>query len=205
MTTSAGHTDLAVRATVTSDSHWQWVAAQAVDVHRAQHDVGELAALLGILAHQSRLTSVLEIGGGVGGSAWAWSQLPRVRRIVSVSRDPVWLFALRLGEPVDQLCIPGDSTTAGTISEVRSLIPGEGFDLLVIDGGHDDRTVRSDWHAFAPMVRPGGLIVMHDTRDGAERDQLQVSRLWRELAAARATIELHANPGGPAGTGIVLA
>lgn len=205
MDTSAGQAELGVRATVTADRHWDYVAELAVRQHGAQHERAELAALLAFLAHDPQLRHVLEIGAGSGGSAWAWQQLPRVRLIVSVSIEPARLWAQRAGQGVRQYCIPGDSTTAETVGEVRAAIPGTGFDLLVIDGDHTDAAVRADWRNYAPMVRPGGLIVLHDTRDGQPADQLQVSRLWRELAATRPTIELAAWPTGPAGTGIVLA
>lgn len=192
-------------ATATPDRHWSWIATVAIADHRAQHDPAELAALLSFLAHDPQLRHVLEIGAGMGGSAWAWSQLPRVRSVVSVSLDPSRLWQLPPGTDVLHRCIPADSTLSATVAEVRACLPGSGYDLLVIDGGHTESVVRADWHNYAPMVRPGGLVVLHDTRDGEPADQLQVSRLWRELAGSRATIELHANPDGPAGTGIVLA
>lgn len=205
MSTPEGPAQTRVDATITADYHWRYVAAEAVAAHRAQHEAAELASLLALLAHTPNLRHVLEIGGGSGGSAWAWSQLPRVTSILTVSLDPPWLYDQGPGQRAAHVAVQADSTRPSTVAEVRSLIPGSGFDLVVIDGGHDERTVRADWHNYGPMCRPGGLIVLHDTRDGQERDQLQVSRLWRELAMTRATIELHAHLDGPAGTGIVLA
>lgn len=35
-------------------------------------------------------------------------------------------------------------------------------DMLFIDGAHDEASVRADLHAFAPLVREGGIISGHD-------------------------------------------
>lgn len=38
----------------------------------------------------------------------------------------------------------------------------EKVDMLFIDGAHDYSSVRADLHAFASLVRPGGIISGHD-------------------------------------------
>lgn len=38
--------------------------------------------------------------------------------------------------------------------------------LLWVDGSHDYQDVRADLEGFAPHVRPGGYVALHDTRGG---------------------------------------
>lgn len=41
--------------------------------------------------------------------------------------------------------------------------------LLFIDGGHDEDTVMHDYERFAPHVRSGGVLAMHDSTAGGPR------------------------------------
>jgi predicted O-methyltransferase YrrM len=36
------------------------------------------------------------------------------------------------------------------------------FDLVLVDGAHDDAAVAKDIEAFLPLVKPGGYIIFHD-------------------------------------------
>lgn len=49
----------------------------------------------------------------------------------------------------------------------------ESLDLLFIDGSHEVRAAIVDYHYFAPRVRPGGVIVFHDTGGHCEEDRRQ--------------------------------
>ena len=53
-----------------------------------------------------------------------------------------------------------DSTLRATANAVAALMPS--VDILHIDGAHGSETVLSDWEVYSPMVRKGGLIVLHD-------------------------------------------
>lgn len=44
----------------------------------------------------------------------------------------------------------------------RALVQSRAWDLVYIDGNHDDPVVRADWELCAANVRVGGLIVMDD-------------------------------------------
>jgi len=47
------------------------------------------------------------------------------------------------------------------------------IDLLFIDGRHDTRWALVDYHYFEPLVRPGGIIVFHDTSGNCAEDRKQ--------------------------------
>jgi Methyltransferase domain len=39
-------------------------------------------------------------------------------------------------------------------------------DLVFVDGDHSPETCRLDWELFSPWVTPGGVVVLHDARQG---------------------------------------
>ena len=52
-------------------------------------------------------------------------------------------------------------------------------DLLHIDGAHDYESVRRDWNTYCGIVRPGGLIILHDI--GTHTSQMNVKALWEDV------------------------
>jgi predicted O-methyltransferase YrrM len=58
-------------------------------------------------------------------------------------------------------------------------------DLVFVDGGHTDEAARADLHGWAPWVRPGGLLVIHDVfPDPADGGQAPY-RIYREALDGR--------------------
>lgn len=53
------------------------------------------------------------------------------------------------------------------------------IDLLHIDGAHSYEGALFDWQNYGPLVRPGGLAVLHDI--GTQTSQMNVKRLWEEI------------------------
>jgi len=53
------------------------------------------------------------------------------------------------------------------------------IDLLHIDGAHDYASALKDWQNYGPLVRRGGLAVLHDI--GTQTSQMNVKRLWEEI------------------------
>jgi len=78
------------------------------------------------------------------------------------------------------------------------------FDVLFIDGDHSYDGAREDFIVYGDMVRPGGLIILHDI--DTFRDDVGVPKLWEEIKLRHDTLDIigkHADdiPGG--GIGIV--
>lgn len=76
----------------------------------------------------------------------------------------------------------------------------EPVDWLFIDALHDYESVRWDFDHFGPLVRPGGVIGLHDI----VTPDCGVPRLWREIqAAGYVTQELLAANTHQGGIGLV--
>lgn len=74
--------------------------------------------------------------------------------------------------------IRGDTTKPETIQAVKdTLEEGEMFDLLVIDAGHKYPQAKADWDNYSKLVRPGGVIFLHDTVNKNE----EVWKVWDEI------------------------
>jgi predicted O-methyltransferase YrrM len=89
------------------------------------------------------------------------------------------------------VCLRADSHDPRTVAQVKSLLGSRPIDFLFIDGDHSLQGVRLDYEFFAPLVRPGGLIALHDVvpdgrlRTGvpSEANVGEVPLFWAELKA----------------------
>lgn len=88
-----------------------------------------------------------------------------------------------------------DSTNGVTVANVKSILPV--VDFLLIDGGHDYNTVKSDWENYGPMVREGGLVAFHDI------GMPDVRRVW-DMAKKRAKSEEIVEKPGELGIGVIF-
>lgn len=80
--------------------------------------------------------------------------------------------------------IKADSHSPYTKHRVLSLLNNRALDLLFIDGDHTYEGVSKDFWVYGPLVRPGGLIALHDI--APHRDtSCEVSRFWEEIKAPR--------------------
>lgn len=185
----------------------------------------EILALLRLLDENPPRT-VLEIGTAGGGTLFLLTRSARRdATLISVdlprgmfgggyplSRVPLYRsFAL----PTQSLhLLRGDSHDAATRERVVTILAGRPLDLLFIDGDHTYEGVRQDFEIYAPLVRDGGLIVLHDIVPGAPgigrwapgHRVGHVPRFWQEIRARHETIELVKdwNQGG-LGLGVVVA
>lgn len=50
----------------------------------------------------------------------------------------------------------------GKTDEIAPTLPSGAFDMGFIDGAHDEKSVRIDSEAVKRLVRPGGVVAMHD-------------------------------------------
>ncbi len=183
--------------------------------------VQERSEILGLveIVRGLRPRRVLEIGTATGGTLFllARSAAPGAL-IISVdlgggrkfaSRDggcPRWqvplLRALGLAGQRIEL-VRGDSHRPHLHRRVREVLAGEPLDFLFIDGDHRYEGVKQDFEAYGALVRPGGLVALHDIvpdRFGMNGD---VHRLWREVRRDYPTRELVADRSRGYGIGIV--
>lgn len=55
------------------------------------------------------------------------------------------------------------------------------IDFLFIDGDHSYEGVKQDFNLFAPLVKPGGIIALHDIVPNPQYGDIQVPKFWNEI------------------------
>jgi predicted O-methyltransferase YrrM len=150
---------------------------------------------------------ICEIGTSAGGTLFALTRIAADDAVV-VSVDiaiPVTTSFARARFAREQqrvVSIEGDSHDVATREHVERALEGEPLDVLFIDGDHGYEGVRSDFERYADLVRPGGVIGLHDINDDfSKRHDVptasisgDVPRFWRELKSRCKTEELSADP-----------
>ena len=140
---------------------------------------------------------VLEIGSLYGGTLWKWIQnSERGTRIVSLDKIAdnelhkledvmkarrLWAtWANRAG--VDLVKMTGNSNEYEISKWVKTCAP---FDFIFVDGGHDKKTVHTDWNLYFPMLKDGGVIAFHDIAfDLENKFCIEVGVWWRQMKEA---------------------
>jgi len=192
------------------------LARSAIRNFHAMQRTWELQALLGEV-QRLRPAVVVEIGTHKGGTLVCWSALcgPGAH-IVSIdmiceesglgTRDED-LARVRARLPPGQRlsAITADSHDAATLARLHDLLGGTAIDLLWIDADHSYAGVKQDVEMYAPLVRPGGLIALHDIHGSAANPHAQSHVYWQEIKPRHRTREFIAepHPGGGMGIGVV--
>ena len=109
--------------------------------------------------------ALLEIGTARGGTSLLLARaLRRPATVVSVDLAPRCRTE-RLGRAFPWRTTAHlrtlDSHRAESVGTLRELQPS-GYDVVFIDGDHSYDGVRLDAMRFAPLARPGGMLVFHD-------------------------------------------
>jgi len=128
---------------------------------------GTLFLLTRAAAPDALLVSLDLPGGHFGGGYQAW-------------RKPLYRSFAAAGQRIRLL--RGDSHSPAMAARLRGLLAGRPVDFLFIDGDHSYAGVKADFEAYAPLVRPGGLIGFHDIVPDPGQPDMEVSRFWKEIA-----------------------
>jgi predicted O-methyltransferase YrrM len=67
-----------------------------------------------------------------------------------------------------------DTVSNGTVEWVRATSAEaarghEPVDFVFIDGDHSEEGLLADWEAWSPLVEPGGIVALHDSRSSRRR------------------------------------
>lgn len=142
--------------------------------------------------------NVMEIGSFQGGTFYLWSKLAK-RDGLKISLDlPNGEFGANDYMDAEDVhkraklfnsfahnvhVITGNSHDTVVKEYIRSLVGKELLDFLFIDGDHGRAGVAQDFKDYSPLVRPGGLIAIHDIRDSEYHrvNGCLVHEFWREL------------------------
>jgi predicted O-methyltransferase YrrM len=156
---------------------------------------------------------VCEIGTAAGGTLYFLTRVAHdAAQLVSIdiATPPHTRFARSKLARADQriVSLEGDSQTVAMVERLRVCLNGEPLDFLLIDGDHSYEGVLRDFELYAPLVRPGGLIALHDINpdsgDPAGPISGEVPRAWAEIRETHRTEEIvHAPAGEGLGIGLV--
>jgi len=172
----------------------------------ASQKFDELAVFLQ-RARELRPQRVCEIGTSAAGTLYALTRIAEHDAVlisvdIEISPQARELRA-RLARGKQRIVsINGDSHDEQTRARVEQELGGLPIDVLFIDGDHSYEGVRADFDLYSPLVRPGGVIGLHDinedysTRHGTPTPSVsgEVPRYWRELKARSRTEELISDP-----------
>jgi predicted O-methyltransferase YrrM len=194
------------------DGHRLLDARATVGLVRAIQRREELLELLEEV-QKVRPRYVCEIGTASGGTLFFLTRVAHESAVIvsiDLATPPYTRFARsKLARPDQRvISLNGDSHATETMEELRSLVDGEALDFLFIDGDHSYDGVKRDLELYAPLVRPGGLIALHDINpdsgDPGGPISGDVPRVWAELQESHRTEEIvHAPPGEGLGIGIL--
>jgi len=189
------------------------LARRAIGEHGAIQRTWELQSLVGMV-RRLRPARVVEIGSYKGGTLFCWIAVARPdAHIVSVDlpadiagfgASAADFAPLRpyLAPRQTLTAIVGDSHAPATLQRVREALGGLPVDLLYVDGDHSYAGVKADVEMYGPLVRPGGLIALHDIHESAMWPESQSHVYWAEIQAGRRTREFIAEPRAGSGMGI---
>jgi predicted O-methyltransferase YrrM len=101
--------------------------------------------------------------------------------------------------------IRADSHRQETKERVQRILGGELLDYLFLDGDHTYDGVRRDFEMYAPLVRKGGMIALHDIAVHKGREDCHVDKFWSEIKRDYRHQEIVENPEqGWAGLGVLF-
>lgn len=165
---------------------------QIVSENKASQDNEELRELLTLLSER-HFKRVLEVGVHQGYSLLNWKKAFNPSVLVGIEWDIHALdieMLLRIGAEVAR----GNSNSFDTYTQVARKY--DKFDFLFIDGDHKYEAVKRDFELYAPLVKKGGIIVLHDValKDNPE---VEVYKFWQELTESEPNFNLiHENGTG---------
>jgi glycosyltransferase involved in cell wall biosynthesis len=159
---------------------------------------------------------VLEVGSAEGGSSY-WFMQNSEPNTHFISLDILHYNADLMKQWADKRkiqldCFTMDSHADVTVNRIKAFAP---LDFILIDADHSYEASKQDFMKYGPMVRPGGIIVLHDIIETHHQDVYDpvmdiiyrapmVWKLWKEIKeAGYKTQELYGPDQHDCGIGIV--
>jgi predicted O-methyltransferase YrrM len=131
---------------------------------------GTLFVITRMAADDAVIISV-DLPAGIGGGGYPkW-------------KNPILSSFVKKGQSLHLLRV--DSHLDSTLARVREILKGNQLDLLFIDGDHSYDGALSDFNRYSQLVRPGGLVCLHDVVPNPHNSAIEVDRVWEEVSQAR--------------------
>lgn len=158
----------------------------------------------------------MEIGTAAGGTLLLLTKLASSQAtIVSVDMPGArfgggydykrrWLYRRFASDGQQLHLLQCDSHSTETLDRVKAILGGQQLDYLFIDGDHTYEGVKKDLEWYAPMVRPGGVIALHDIVEHPPATGCEVSKFWDQVKSQyRHTEIIESRRQGWAGIGVL--
>lgn len=152
---------------------------------------GTLFVLCRMAADDATIISV-DLPAGIGGGGYPkW-------------KEPILNSFIKDGQSLHLLRV--DSHLESTFANVREALGGQQLDLLFIDGDHSYEGALSDFNRYSQLVRPGGLICLHDVVPNPNNDAIETPRVWDAVSTGRQSSTIRDPAGMPRfGIGVITA
>ena len=143
---------------------------------RREHDHPRYARFCYALARGTGARRILEVGSSSGGTTTGWARALAEAagegaevRLVCVDDDSYnpGVYPVMTGQNVERMGLSLDRVTfhcgdsRAVLPRLHREHPGY-FDVYLVDAGHTYEGALADLEDGLPMVRPGGLIAVHD-------------------------------------------
>lgn len=174
------------------------VARVACAEHHASQRLDELIEAVALVAeHRPRI--IVEIGCDAGGTLYCWRQLCSTVYGITLADNSAPTGGQ--GYPLNDhgaLVHVGDSHDPASLAWLHEQLAGRPVDVLHIDGDHTYEGASKDYAMYAPLVRAGGLVLIHDVLN----TRVDVPRFWVELAGDQGHVIASKRP-RPVGFGVL--
>ncbi len=123
--------------------------------------------ILSRLASRNATIISIDLPGGAFGGGYAFWRTPLYK---AFKKSKQKLYLLRT-----------NSHSREAVEKIKNILGGNKLDLIFIDGDHSYEGVKMDYEMYTPLVKPGGIIALHDIVPGPENRVGRVPLFWREL------------------------
>ena len=113
----------------------------------------------------------VEVGSYMGGSLRTYGGcMPKGSILVAVDQphneqiadNLIRVSAAMSADGYDSYTVIGNNHAQEIANQTRDLLEGKKADVLFVDGDHTPEGCEMDLDLYGPLVRPGGLVLMHD-------------------------------------------
>jgi predicted O-methyltransferase YrrM len=173
-----------------------WGLALAMEVEQSREEMKKLVQHLACI----RPKRIMEIGTAKGGTLFLWGKIFDPDLLISIDL-PNGMYG-GIGTENDERyktfgrdvrLLRKDSHDMKTWNEAAGMVGEKMLDFLFIDGDHTYDGVRYDFEMYRPLVRPGGLIAMHDIMTHDPKYNCQVDEFWKLVKRTYKTFEIIAD------------